>query len=97
MYALLTTKYLRAMYAMDKESMRLLLKTVLQENPEILNEIVNERDGRDGEIEKLEKPQTVRLTTKLRERIEKLCPDKRGQAKIIRQALNIGLTQLEKS
>jgi len=80
---------------MDKKSIRLLLENVLQDNPEILNEILKKHQKDNVPTEKLGKPFAIRLSKEMRERIDALCIGSREQAKVIREALEIGLTQLE--
>ena len=77
---------------MELESIRILLQKLLEENPKILKEVLADHQKNHG---KLERPQTIRLTPELKERIQKLNPKKRGQAAVIRRALEIGLSQLE--
>lgn len=80
---------------MDKESIRLLLENVIAQNPDILREILK-KHGDDKPVEKLGEPFTIRLSVETRERIDKLCVGSLKKSKVIREALEIGLAELEK-
>ena len=79
---------------MDQKSVLSLVENVLQNNPEVLSEVLAKFKVEPQD--KLDKPQTIRLTASLRARVEKLAGEKRKEAAVIRKALEIGLTELER-
>ena len=91
---------------MDIESSRLLLKNVIEEHPELLNEVVEQNSQFAKPKEKME-PQVIRMPTSMKTRIDtiahhliftgKFKKKKGAQAQVIRDALEIGLAQLEKN
>ncbi|EDN70385.1 hypothetical protein BGP_2426 [Beggiatoa sp. PS] len=80
---------------MNEESIRLLVQNVLQDNPEILNEFLKKHQKDNVPTEKLDKPFTIRLSKEMRERIDTLSAGSKKQSKVIREALDIGLTQMD--
>jgi len=89
---------------MDIESSRLLLKNVIEEHPELLNEVV-EQNGQIAKPREKMEPQVIRMPISMKTRIDAIArhlvfvgefTKKRGaQAQVIRDALEIGLTQIE--
>ena len=81
---------------MDIESSRLLLKNVLNEHPELLDEFT----GNNRQLKPKEKmeTQTLRMPLSLKVRIMTLVEKQgRKQAVIIRDALEIGVARMEQS
>ncbi len=91
---------------MDIDSSRILLKNVIEEHPELLNEVF-EQNGQIAKPKEKMEPQVIRMPASMKARIDAIArhfvftgefKKKRGaQAQVIRDALEIGLTQLEKN
>ncbi len=80
---------------MDRESVRLLLKNVVAEYPELLNELMGE--NQQLKLKERMETQTVRMSPGLKVRITVLMErQEKKQADIIRDALEIGVSRMEK-
>ena len=83
---------------MIDDSIRLLMKTVVANHPEILNdrEIFGSQFSVSKKRKKFGKPQIVRLEANVQERINSLISDEWRQSDLLRKAIEFGLPTLEK-